>query len=258
MPGLAHAAGPWISEILFNPPGTVDAPNEYVEIRGTPNSVVPAGTYLISIEGNTNGNTGTIQNVFDLSGRAIGGNGFLVLLQNSNTFAPHMHASVVVNTNGPGWGHGSSSTVGHRGRTSTRTDIENPSITFLLIQSSLAPVNGDDIDEDNDGFPESPVFSTWNVLDGVGILDNGGRGDVAYGPINFRRNVDSTVLPGSTVVSINFTADYVARSGNTTGWAATDWVVSEGLTGTPPTYTLGGISGGTTVPSNLGGRMLNH
>jgi uncharacterized protein DUF3616 len=254
MPGLAHAAGPWISEILFNPPGTVDAPNEYVEIRGTPNSIVPAGTYLISIEGNTNGNAGTIQNVFDLSGRAIGGNGFLVLLQNSNTFAPHMHASVVVNTNGPGWGHGSSSTVGHRGRTSTRTDIENPSITFLLIQSSLAPVNGDDIDEDNDGFPESPVFSTWNVLDGVGILDNTGLGDVAYGPINFRRNAASTVLPGSTVVPINFTADYVARSGNTTGWAAADWVVSEGLTGTPPTYTLGG----TTVPSTFGGRMLNH
>ena len=53
---LACAAGPWISEILFNPPGSVDAPNEYLEIRGTPNSTVPAGTYLISVEGNTNGN----------------------------------------------------------------------------------------------------------------------------------------------------------------------------------------------------------
>lgn len=255
-PGLARAAGPWISEILFNPPGAVDAPNEYIEIRGTPNWTVPAGTYLVSIEGNTNtnGNAGTIQNVFDLSGRAIGGNGFLVLLQNSNSFAPHAHASVVVNSGGAGWGHGPESTVGHRGGSSSRTDIEKPSITFLLIQSSLAPENGEDIDENDDGAPDSAAFSTWTVLDGVGILDNTGLGDVAYGPINFRRNANATVLPGSTVVAIDFTADYVARSGNTTGWDAADWIAAEGLSGAPPTYALGGA----TMPSSFGGRMLNH
>jgi len=124
MASLAHGAGPWISEILFNPPGTVDAPNEYVEIRGTPNSTISAGTYLISVEGNTNANPGTIQNVFDLSGRTIGGNGFLVLLQNSNSYAVNPQANSVVNTNGAGWGSGSGSTVGHRGRAG-KTDIEN-------------------------------------------------------------------------------------------------------------------------------------
>src|SRR3954452_14141844 len=69
-----------ISEILINPPGT-DAPNEYIELRGPPNQVLSSGTYFVAVEGDINGNPGVIQDVFDLSGKALGGNGFLVLLQ---------------------------------------------------------------------------------------------------------------------------------------------------------------------------------
>ena len=77
---IAAAAAPlFINEVLFNPAGT-DIPNEYIELRGTPNAVLTNGTYLVAVEGDTNGNPGTLQNVFDLSGRIIGGNGFLVLL----------------------------------------------------------------------------------------------------------------------------------------------------------------------------------
>ena len=253
---LARGAGPWISEIFFNPPGSFDAPNEYIEIRGTPNSTLELGTYLISIEGNSAGNPGTIQNVFDLSGRTIGGNGFLVLLQNSNSYTAHPHATVIANTVGPGWGHGPSSTVAHRGANSSNTDLENPSITYLLIQSSLAPANEADIDSDNDGVPENPIFSTWRVIDGVGILDNTGLGDVAYGPINFRSNAAATVMPGSTVVAISFTPDYVARSGNTTGWGAGAWVAGGDIAGLPPNFTLGPAA--STAPSSFAGRQLNH
>ena len=253
---LARGAGPWISEVFFNPPESFDAPNEYIEFRGTPNSTLPLGTYFVSIEGNAGGNPGTILNVFDLSGRTIGGNGFLVLLQNSNSYTAHAHASVAVNTLGPGWGHGANSTIGHRGENSSSTDLENPSITYLLIQSSLAPANDADIDADNDGVPENPIFSTWTVIDGVGILDNTGLGDVAYGPINFRRNAAATVMPGSTVVAINFTPNYVGRSGNTTGWAAGAWVVSENIGGTAPAFSLGPSA--STVPASFAGRQLNH
>ncbi len=253
---LARGAGPWINEVFFNPPGSFDAPNEYIEIRGTPNSTLSLGTYFVSIEGNGSGNPGTIQNVFDLSGRAIGGNGFLVLLQNSNAYTAHAHASVAVNTVGPGWGQGASSTVGHRGRNSSSTDLENPSITYLLIQTSLAPANEVDLDADNDGVPENPVFSTWTVIDGVGILDNTGLGDVAYGVINFRRNAAATVMPGTTVVPIDFTPDYVGRSGNTTGWTAGGWVASGNLAGLAPPFALG--PSGSTAPSSFAGRQLNH
>src|ERR1051325_9806353 len=74
-----------ISEILVNPPGT-DIPNEYIELRGTPNQILSLGTYFVVIEGDTNGNPGTIQSIFDLSGKQIGGNGFLVLLQKTNNY----------------------------------------------------------------------------------------------------------------------------------------------------------------------------
>jgi hypothetical protein len=252
-PTPGQCAGPWISEILFNPPGGTDAPHEYVEIRGSPNSTLAQGTYLVSIEGNTNGNTGTIQNVFDLSGRTMGGNGFLVLVQNSNSYSVHPHCMLVANTNGPGWGNGASSTVGHRGRAG-KTDIENASISFLLLQSSLAPATALDIDEDDDGVPENPIYATWTILDGVGILDNDGLGDIGYGLINFRRN--PAAVASGTIVPVGFTADYVARSGSTTGWAALDWVAGGSIAGTGPNWVLG--SSGNTAPSNFAGRGLNH
>jgi len=69
-----------INEILFNPP-VGDSTNEFIELRGTPNMVLASGTYLLAVEGDANGDPGTIQNLFDLSGRRVGRNGFLVLLQ---------------------------------------------------------------------------------------------------------------------------------------------------------------------------------
>src|SRR5213593_4779663 len=124
-----------INELLFNPPGS-DAPNEYIELRGVPNLIIPAGTYLISVDGDTNHNPGAIKNVFDLSGRVVGGNGFLVLLQKNSLYAPNTNAAILLNTNsGPGWGSGSGSSVGHRGDNGI-TNLENAPVTFLLIQTT--------------------------------------------------------------------------------------------------------------------------
>ncbi|MCI0366318.1 MAG: hypothetical protein L0219_20850, partial [Phycisphaerales bacterium] len=241
------------SEILYNPPGP-DAPNEYIELRVAPNTTIPPATYLISIEGNTNGNPGTIQNVFDLSGRVIGGNGFLVLLQNSNRYAVHPHAALASNTIGPGWGHGNDGTVGHEGTDGTHTDLENASITFYLIQSSLKPEPDTDLDTDDNGSLEDPIVATWNVLDAVGVLDNDGLGDIAYGLINFRRN--AAAIASGTIVAVGFNADYIARSGNTTGWSAADWVAGGGIGGAAPNWTLGASA--NTTPPTLAGAPLSH
>ena len=48
----SRAAELWINEILFNPPGT-DIPNEYIELRGTPNLILTNGTYFVAVEGDT-------------------------------------------------------------------------------------------------------------------------------------------------------------------------------------------------------------
>jgi len=243
----------FINEILFNPPGT-DAPNEYIELRGTPNLLLPSGTYLVSLQGDTN-NPGAIRNVFDLSGRAIGGNGFLALMQKTSTYSGHASSTVLINTNsGPGWGDGASSSVGHRGD-SDRTDLINASVTFLLIQSGAPPSLDGDLDADNDGTPDGDMFASWAVIDGVGILDNDGLGDIAYGLINFRRNSTATATTG-TIVPVGFVPGYVGRNGNSTGWSASEWVASDNLGGAAPNWTLGGSA--TTVPAARAGAALNH
>ena len=251
-------AGVWINEILFNPTGS-DLPNEYVELRGTPNFILSNGTYLVSINGDTNSDPGTVQNVFDLSGRALGGNGFLVLLQNSNSYFASGNATVLVNNNGSGYGSGASSSVGHRGK-SGQTDLENASITYLLIQSASQPTPGMDIDANNDGTPDGAEYAGWTVLDSVAVLDNDGLGDIGYGKINFRRSTApgnaATVVSG-TVVPVDFNATYVARSGNTTNWLAASWVAAGVLNGSAPNWTLD-FTPASVVPSAYFGKPLNH
>ena len=243
-----------INEILFNPPGS-DAPNEYIELRGTPNDVLPAGTYFVALDGDTNGLAGSIRHTVDLSGQAIGGNGFLVLLQNGNSYTVNSNATILVNTNGPGWGDGSSSSIGYRGD-GGRTDLENASVTFLLIQTTHPPVLGDDIDPNKDGIPDGPVWASWTVWDSVGILDNDGFGDIAYGAINFRRYSapGNTATASGTVYPVNFTPSYVARVANSTGSTVEDWTAGDSLAGNAPAWTLSA----STVPVAYQGLPLNH
>lgn len=246
-----------INELLFNPPST-DAPHEYVELRGTPNQVLPAGTQLVAVEGDAGGNPGTIQNVFDLSGRPMGGNGFLVLLQKANGYVPNSSATVLVHAgSGSGWGSGAASSVGHRGE-GGQTDIENPSVTFFLVQSASAINMGDDIDANNDGNPDGAVFASWTVLDSVGVLDADGAGDIAYGAINFRRSTSpgNGALASGVVVPVDVTPSYLGRASNSVGAVASAWVSSDNLGGTAPNWTLGLTT--NTAPLSFAGAALNH
>src|SRR5206468_474210 len=134
------------------------------------------------------------------------------------------------------------------------TDIENNSATYFLIQASAAPVIGADIDSDNNGVPDGAMYASWTILDSIGVLDDSGLGDIAYGAINFRRNPAATA--SGTIVAVSFNPDYVARNGNTTGSVASDWVAGSSLGGAVPTWTLG--SSGNTTPSGLAGATLNN
>lgn len=250
-----------INEILFHPP-VGDTTNEYVELRGTPNLVLDNGTYLLSVEGDAEDNPGTIQNIFDLSGRQIGQNGFLVILQKFHRYKPNIYSTVVTNSDGDGgWGNGSSSSVRHRGE-NNQVELENASCTFFLIQSPVPPAIGDDIDGNDDGTPGG-TYANWTVFDAVGILDANDDDDIAYGRINFRWNQppgDEASAP-DPVVPVPFSADYVARNGNTSDWSPTNWVASDNLRGTAPRLFLGGNSSSTgtnTWPSKRAKAALNH
>jgi len=242
-----------ISEILLNPPGT-DTPNEYIELRGPPNKVLSPGTFFLAVEGDLNGNPGTIQNVFDLSGKQIGGNGFLLLLQKTNSYTVNSNATILVNSGkGAGWGNGSSSSIGHRGE-GGQTELENGSVTFFLVQSPTAPSIGADIDSDDDGVPDGSLVGSWTILDSIGVLDDSGAGDIAYGAINFRRNPAATA--SGNIVQISFTPDYVGRVGNSTDSAIASWAASSSLGGLAPNWTLG--SAANTAPASMALAPLNH
>ena len=81
---LLFASGPqrmlagqlYINEVLFNPLGD-DAPNQYIELRGTPNDLLTNGVYFITIDGannSTNSDVGKIRDVFPLGGYRLGNN----------------------------------------------------------------------------------------------------------------------------------------------------------------------------------------
>ena len=254
-----------INEILFNPP-LADSTNEYIELCGTPNSILPAGTWLLNIEGDASGNPGTIQNLFDLSGLRVGQNGYLVLLQKNHRYTPNPLATVVTNSDsGDGWGSGSSSSMRHRGE-GGQTELENPSCTFLLVQTQNPPSIGDDLDQDDDGELDPSAIDGWVILDAVGVLDSDGAGDMAYGWINFRRDKPpgngASAPVRSTVVPVPFTPSYIGRNGDTNGWDRTHWVASDNLGDAPPRWFLGANSSTTkttnTYPPSRSRAALNH
>ncbi|MEK6336042.1 MAG: Ig-like domain-containing protein [Acidobacteriota bacterium] len=239
----------FINEVLFNPPGT-DAPNEYIELRGTPSSVIPAGTYFVAIEGDAADNPGDVQTIINLSGLTFGSNGFLVLLQNGNTYTTAAGATVVTST-----------TTGFGGLPGSRwsadgaaTDIEDASVSFMLIQTGVAPTLADDIDADNNGLTDGTVFPGWSVRDSINAM-NGSANARAYGAFGYRNVAGSGSSLGAEVI-VPFIPSYVGRVCDSTGSTAADWVSSGVLGGAAPNWTLG--SAGETEPASFAGKALNH
>jgi methionine-rich copper-binding protein CopC len=243
----------YINEVLFNPPGT-DAPNEYIELRGTANATIPTGTYLVAVEGDTADNTGDVQTIINLSGLQFGTNGFLVLLQNGNTYTTASGATVVTSTT-TGFGGLTGPSGNIWSADGGATDIEDASVTFMLVQTGAAPTLTDDIDSDNDGTPDGSVYGGWNVRDSVGVLDGTSAADRAYGAINFSNNTGTNGTATGTTILVGFTAGYVGRIGDSTGSAAADWVASVPA-GAQPNFTLG--TAAQTEPSSFAGKPLNH
>jgi uncharacterized repeat protein (TIGR01451 family) len=226
--GISVCADPvelYINEVVYNPPGT-DAPNEYIEIRGTPGATIPAGTYLVEVEGDGVPQAGTVDRVFDLGGRTLGANGYLVFLQQNNTYVVDPQATVATAT-GAGW-------TGLGGV----NDIENGTVSLLLITAAAAPTIGTDVDTDNDGALDG-VGATWTIVDSVGGTD-GGAADLVYG--------------AQPCGPTGFTPGSFHRIGESTGSGNTDWVCSQPF-GTAPNFTL---SATNTLPASFAGRALDH
>ena len=248
---LTNPIAPLISEIMVDPPGA-NSPNQYVELRGTPNATLGAGTYLVGVSGDA-GTVGVVQDIFDVSGKQFGSNGFLVLLEKGSTYSVNASATNLTNSgSGAGFGSGATSSIGHTG---SGTDLYVGSETFFLITTGTAPTLATDIDADNNGTPDGAAFSSWTILDSVGILDGSAAGDFAYGQINFKNSAGGGVGVTNTVSSA-FTPLYVARIETSTGYLGSqDWVAAGGFGGAVPNLTF---STSTSSPYSFNTVPINN
>lgn len=254
-----------ISEIFFDSPGS-DVPNEYVEIRGTPNTAL-TNTYLVFLEAEgqtgTDGLSGNIDSIFDLSGKSIGTNGFATLRMFNA-----QHTGMCAGTNDyrnttvtAGFGSNGASSIGFAG-TNNNGQIENGGFAAFLVRTS-APINpGDwldvDLDAENDGKLDSgadysqagPQYlyvnpgnpsERWEILDSVGQFEPGeaqtGRGYAAVnystgpmnpanlntGAININTGLTDVVRDGDPNSDGGIEMEYLARWGSRTGNNAEAW-----------------------------------
>jgi len=274
--------GLFFSEIMLKGATAAAQPNQYLEVFSTVGSyTIPSNVYVVGVNGDKNSTgaaPGIVQDIFNVGGFTTGGNGYLAFLEetqlygSNGSFVPHGAELVNSSISGTGFGNGGSTSVFNGvsnvhiatsmatrpGRpTESSSDLEQGSVSYLLIEAPAAPTIGTNIDAGGTGTPNGTTYASWNVLDGVGILRaaNGfGAPDRTYAPITFKStsNMTGTTIPGSTVVSTGtWTAGYVGRIAKNTGSSNADWLASQ-PTGSNGSFVLG------TNSTQFAGQALNN
>lgn len=240
----------WINEVFFNPPGSPDPFQEYIEIRGTAGASL-ADHYLIVLENeiSATANPGTIEAVFDLgslSSPVLGSNGFLTIRAAGNPYTTlDPNSNNFVNTlAGATFGSGpESSSVGFTDENNDG-ELEGSGGTYMLIKNNGGPdtaprvVQGAliDLDTDNDRVLDpGSIFSSWTVFDSIGINGETTENNaILYAPINFSTSAPTmpNIPDGAELVVVGFEIEYFGRWGDSTGTTAADWHISN-LTDNP-------------------------
>ena len=162
-PAILEAGWLVLNELKVNPPGTNDAPWEYVELRGPPNALL-TNVYFLSVESDGSKNPGKANLVVNLTYARLGGSGLLVLGATNNPYNITAGTTVVGDErfNQPGGALG------------------NGNRSFLLVSSPQPIVEGADLDAGDNGRLEGLPAGT-SLLDSVAFSD-GGNNTVFYSP----------------------------------------------------------------------------
>ncbi|MFG0267586.1 MAG: cadherin domain-containing protein [Rhodopirellula sp. JB055] len=240
--------------------------DQYIEFRGTPNERLPDGTYFVAIS-EDNFSEGTVETIIDLSGQSFGSNGFLVLLQEGNSYEAAFGSRVLESDESGFMGLPGDIYTDESDNGSLLRTFDNRG--YFLIQTDVPPVLGDDIDTDDDQrADEGGLLSTWDVLDALSIQDYVFGDNFAYAPILFAENIGSSsrsyvLPPGGTVVEADGFG-YVGRLGDSIGSSAEDWVFGtpvDAADGSAIEFETGGkhelLSSSVSQPA-LADRLLNH
>jgi hypothetical protein len=178
-----QAQSAFISEVLFNPPGT-DNGFESIEITGPPGMPLDGWSFFV-IDGDGT-SSGNVTIVIPLDGQAIGSNGVLLIRDAATSLVPPPSQGTNVFVFNP------------------EPDIQNGSQSYVLGHGT-APVTGSDLDSENDGIIDSPDPS-FTAADAVSYTD-GGASDVQY--------ADDFGFPAANLGDVNPQAIYrVLSPGN--------------------------------------------
>lgn len=250
----------YFSEIMFDKD---DGSNgeytyEYIEIVGEPELTIAANTYIGIIEGDgDSGSQGDIKWWFDISNITLGSNGYLVIRHKGSPYIVNPDATVVTGasagttTNESSDGFNDLDAGAYEG-SGSKGEIESPSQTFLLINSTSSVSRNDIYDGDQDGTPNEAgdESADWTILDKIAVLDDddgtGGAKELGYGSLVYRyedpdddssdgdikddateNNSNYILESGATEVELSFKAGYIARVGRTTGYTTSDWMAGQ-------------------------------
>ncbi|WP_298893445.1 T9SS type A sorting domain-containing protein [uncultured Psychroserpens sp.] len=248
----------YLNEVMLDPPGTPDAPHNFIEIRGAASTPL-TNMYIVTIEGDGDSDEGRVDEVIDISTFSTGTNGYFVAAQTGNFYNINPDATVALDL--------------------FSGDVESQSHTIMLIQTATPPSTGNDIDPDEDGTPDGSIWDGWTVLDSVTLLKDNSQSTttaVAYSTVVFLENNEATtptvIAPvGATIISTPGTQfDYAGRIGNSTGDALTndaltsDWVGSDLPSSATPSmagdfWVMSSSSSALRAyPESFEGSELNH
>ncbi|APZ46124.1 hypothetical protein BW723_07350 [Polaribacter reichenbachii] len=256
---IPTGSGYYINKLLPSPSGA-DLTNEYIEIRGTANAVVPSDLYLISIEGDGNSSSrGKVSEAIQLGDGTVtfGSNGMLVVITNytdsgTNVVTESPYKSII----------SSDATVIEIALTGTdvtsssssAVDSQTPDIgydgnlidataTYMLVSAPSNPkgvrIDGTSNSDDANGvINDTGDHTSWTLYDSVGYgddddVDANENGEYLYGQIvyvqdNANFSAKHFITTSATIVDFATTSDanYILRQGTKTGFTADDWIVS--------------------------------
>lgn len=283
---IPTGTGIYINKLIASPSGS-DQTKEYIEVRGTPNAVIPTNLYFISIEGDGNSSSvGQVEEAIQLGDgtRTFGANGILVITtsyrdtdDNSVTASPYVSlisidATVIeIEIQGTDVGSSSSSTfsaavpdIGYDGNLIDATG------TYMIVAASSNPkdvyIDGTGSD-DHDGVIDSTGDHTsWVLYDSVTYMDDNdeGQNEYGYGQIIFAQqngtnSANQLTTTSATVVNFDSSSDanYLFRQGDKTGHTTNDWVAAGNGSGSVPNWEFSSTASKVTSAEFVGWDQMN-
>ena len=249
---IPTGSGIYINKLIISPNGG-DLTRELIEIRGTPNAIIPSDLWFLVVEGDPNaGNYGKVTDEMNIGDgvRTFGANGIFAIVCNytdentlvktTNPYGALMDSDanvLVIELTGNDVNGGSNS------NTSTQTPDIGYDGNFADATGSFMLISGSDpdgvvLDADLDGNIDSTGDHTsWVLYDSVAFMDddleNGGI-ERAYAQIVFAQEnstigASQTATASANVIDFNWNTDahIIFRQGTNTGYTTDDWVIGD-------------------------------